>query len=100
MWSLVHDTTLPSAADAAPVRAQVARMIGPSTLVRDGAQRQAMGEAMLSETLLTHEQVRDARLRGDDVALRTMADTAQRNMLMRQALNLKKMRLTASGLAR
>jgi hypothetical protein len=100
MWSLVHDVPLPGAADAAPVRAQVARMIGPSPLVRDVAQRQAMGEAMLSETMLTHEQVREARRRGDEAALRAMADTAQRNMLMRQALNLKKMRLTTSGLAR
>jgi uncharacterized protein DUF6683 len=100
MWSLVHDVALPSAEDAAPVHAQVARMIGPSPLVRERAQRQAMGEAMLSETMLTHEQVRDARARGDETALAQMAETAQRNMLMRQALNLKKMRLTRSGLAR
>jgi len=100
MWCLVHDAPLPAAKDAAPVRAQVARMIGPSPLVRDDAQRQTMGEAMLSETMLTHEQVREARARDDAAALRVMADTAQRNMLMRQALNLKKMRLTASGLAR
>jgi hypothetical protein len=100
MWSLVHDVPLPSAKTAAPVRAQVARMIGPSPLVHGDAQRQAMGEAMLSETMLTHEQVREARARGDAAALRAMGDTAQRNMLMRQALNLKKMRLTSSGLAR
>ena len=100
MWSLVHDVELPAAQDAAPVRAQVARMIGTSPLVRDGAQRQAMGEAMLSETMLTHEQARNARLRGDTQALHAMGETAQRNMLMRQALNLRKMRLTPNGLAR
>lgn len=100
MWSLIHDVPLPAAKDAAPVRAQVARMIGASPLVRDEAQRQAMGEAMLAETMLTHEQVRDARARNDGAALRTMAETAQRNMLMRQALNLRKMRLASSGLVR
>jgi hypothetical protein len=100
MWSLVHDVALPSAREAAPVRAQVARMIGSTPLVRAREQRQAMGEAMLSETMLTLEQERLARARGDQAQLKQMAETAQRNMLMRQALNLKKMRLTPLGLAR
>jgi hypothetical protein len=100
MWSLVHAVPLPSANEAAPVRAQVARMIGSTPLVRDAAQRQTMGEAMLSETMLTLEQQHFARARDDQAALRRMAETAQRNMLMRQALNLKKMRLTPLGLAR
>lgn len=100
MWCLVHDAALPSATEAAPVRTQVARMIGSTPLVRDEKQRQAMGEAMLSEAMLTLEQQRNAQARGDTAALQQMAETAQRNMLMRQALNLRKMRLTPSGLAR
>jgi hypothetical protein len=100
MWSVVHDVELPSAEEARPVRAQVGRVLGSSPLARDPSNRQAMGEAMLSETMLTREQQRNARERGDADALKRMAETAQHNMLMRQALNLKKTRLTRSGLVR
>jgi hypothetical protein len=100
MWTTVHEADLPDADAARAVRTQVGQVLASSVATRDARQRQLTGDAMLFEMLVTIDLVREARAAGATARLRAMADSAQRNMLNRQALNLRKMRLTRSGLVR
>lgn len=100
MWSIVHDAALPDAAAAAGVRAQLAASLVGRPEVADPVRRQLVGEALVCECMLSLESHADAKRRGDRLALAQMADTAQRNMLERQGINLKKTRPTPRGLQR
>jgi hypothetical protein len=66
----------------------------------DPRRRQLVGEALIHETVLALEARDAARDAGRRDELRHMADAAQSNMLNRQAINLRKTRLTLQGLRR
>lgn len=100
MWSIVHDAPLPDAAVAAGVRAQLAASLHGRPEANDPVRRQLVGEALVCECMLSLESHGDARQRGDRQALAGIAEAAQRNMLERQGINLKKMRPTPRGLQR
>ena len=100
MWSIVHDAPLPDAATASAVRAQLAASLQGRPEAADPARRQLVGEALVCECMLSLESYGDARQRGDRQALAGMAEAAQRNMLERQGINLKKTRPTPRGLQR
>lgn len=100
MWSIVHDAALPDAAAAAGVRAQLAASLAGRPEAADPVKRQLVGEALVWECMLSLESHADAKQRGDRQALARMAEAAQRNMLERQGINLKKTRPTPRGLQR
>lgn len=100
MWSVVHDTSLPGRDVATGLKRQFTGMIAMSPQAADPATRQMMGEALRYEAVLTLEARRAARDAGDKVKLREMAESAQGNILRQRGINLRKTRLTASGMFR
>ncbi|MBO9664254.1 DUF6683 family protein [Dokdonella sp.] len=100
MWTVVHDTTLPGRDVATALSRQLLTLIAASPQAADPAQRQLMGEALMYETVLTLEAQQAARASGDKAKLKEMAESAQRNLLNQRGINLRKTRLTASGMAR
>jgi hypothetical protein len=100
LWSIVHDTNVTDRSIAAAVRRQMASSLRGREDVADPVRRQLVGEALLFESVLSLESCDQARASGNRAQLREMAESAQHNMLNRQALNLKKMRLTAAGMQR
>lgn len=100
MWSIVHDSEFPDAKVAAAVSKQLGLSLRGRPEAVDPARRQLVGEALLYECMLSLEAWDQARTAGDRTHMKEMAETAQRNMLNRQAINLKKTRLTLNGLQR
>lgn len=100
MWSVVHDAPLPGRDVAAGLARQFTGMIAMSPQAADPAARQMMGEALRYEAVLTLEARRAARDAGDKAKLREMAESAQSNILRQRGINLRKTRLTASGMMR
>lgn len=100
MWSVVHDAPLPGRDVAAALVRQFTGMISASPQAADPAKRQLMGEALLYETALTLEAQRAARESGDQAMLKQMAESAQQTILQQRSINLRKTRLTASGMVR
>lgn len=100
MWVVVHDAALPGRDAATALARQFATQIAGSPQAADPAKRQLMGEALLYETVLTLEALHAARDAGDTAKLKEMAESAQRNILNQRSINLRKTRLTASGMVR
>lgn len=100
MWSVVHDAPLPARSVAMAIAKQFAGLIGSNPLAADPAKRQLMGEALLYETVLTLEAQGQARASSDSAMLKQMAESAQRNYLSQNSINLRKTRLTESGMVR
>lgn len=100
MWSVVHDAPLPGRDVAAALVRQFTGMLTGSPQAADPAKRQLMGEALLYEAVLTMEAQRAARESGNVAMLKQMAESAQQNFLKQRSVNLKKTRLTASGMVR
>jgi hypothetical protein len=100
MWSVVHDADLPDRAAATALSKQFLGMLGNNPLAADPAKRQLMGEALLYEAVLTLEAQVAARASADPATLKRLAETAQANFLAQRQINLRKTRLTASGMAR
>lgn len=100
MWTIVHDAPLPGREIAAALSRQFLGLIAGSPQAADPAKRQLMGEALLYETALTLEAQHAAREIGDKAKLREMAESAQKNLLGQRGINLRKTRLTASGMVR
>lgn len=99
LWSVVHDAPLPGSAIALAVARQFEAQIARSPQVADAAKRQLMGEALLYEAVLTLEAQREARA-GGAAKIKQMADSAQHNFLAQRGIDLRKTRLTASGMQR
>jgi hypothetical protein len=100
MWSIVHDSDFSDPDIAAAVRTQLAASLRGRPEAVDPVKRQLIGEALIYESMLSLEARDQARAEGDRKQLAQMAETAQRNVLNRQAINLRKTRLTRSGLQR
>lgn len=100
LWTLVHDEPLPSTDVARAVSRQLATSLPGRAEAVDPRKRQLVGEALVYETVLALEARDAARAAGRRDELRQMAESAQRNMLNRQAINLRKTRLTLQGLRR
>ncbi|MEP7042827.1 MAG: hypothetical protein ABI843_07170 [Dokdonella sp.] len=100
MWSVVHNAALPDRDVAAALVRQFTGMIAPSPLAADPGKRQLMGEALLYEAVLTLEAQAAARGAGHTSALKEMAESAQRNFLAQRAINLRRTRLTKTGMVR
>ncbi len=99
MWSVVHDSPLPGHEAVLAIAKQFAGQIAHSPQVADPVKRQLMGEALLYEAVLTLEAQRAARA-GGSAQLRQMAASAQQNFLAQRGINLRKTRVTASGMQR
>lgn len=100
MWCIVHDATLPARDVATGLSSQFAAQIATSPMIADPARRQLMGEALLYEAVLSLEAYRLARDAGDQAKLRQMAESAQSALLNQRGVNLRRTRLTASGMTR
>jgi hypothetical protein len=100
LWTIVHDEPFPSADVARAVSRQLAASLPGRAEAVDPRRRQLVGEALIHETVLALEARDAARDAGRRDELRQMADSAQSNMLNRQAINLRKTRLTLQGLRR
>ncbi len=100
MWRIVHDTGFPDAEVALAVRDQLARGLRGRPEAVDPAKRQLIGEALLYEAMLSLEAYTEAKADNNKGSLAQMAETTQRNMLHRQAVNLKKTRLNKHGVQR
>ncbi len=100
MWCIVHDAEFPGTDVAQAVRDQLALGLQGRVEAVDPVKRQLVGEALLYESMLSLEAHADAKANNNRQALAQMADTTQRNMLNRQAINLKKTRLSEHGLQR
>lgn len=100
MWCVVHDAPLPRREVAEGLTRQFTGMLATSPQAADPAMRQMMGEALRYEAVLTVEARRAARDAGDKAKLREMAESAQGNLLKQRGINLRKTRLTASGMMR
>lgn len=100
MWCIVHDTMPPAREVASALSRQFAGMISASPQAADPSTRQLMGEALRYEAVLGLEAWRAARDAGAKAKLREMAESAQRNLLDQRGINLRKTRLTASGMTR
>lgn len=100
MWSVVHNAPLADREVASALRRQFTGSIAASPQVADPAKRQLMGEALLYETVLTLRAQQAARAVGDTAELEKMAESAQKNLLNQRGINLRKTRLTASGMTR
>lgn len=100
LWSIVHDEPFPTAEVARAVSRQLAASLPGRAEAVDPRRRQLVGEALINETVLALEARDAARDAGRRDELRQMADAAQTNMLTRQAINLRKTRLTPQGLRR
>lgn len=100
MWCIVHGAVLPSPEIAKGVSRQFAAQIATNPMITDPARRQLMGEALLYEAVLSLEAYRLARDAGDKAKLRQMAESAQTALLSQRGTNLRKTRLTASGMMR
>ncbi|BBA35313.1 hypothetical protein sS8_3375 [Methylocaldum marinum] len=100
MWSIVHQQSLPDRVVAEGVRTQFETLLRGRPEARNAEQRQLIGEALLCESVLSLEAREDAQARDDRKELAQMAESAQRNMLQRQGINLRKTRLGAQGMRR
>lgn len=100
MWTVVHDAALPGRETATGLATQFARQIAGNAIAADPVKRQLMGEALRYETVLTLKAQQAARDAGDKAKLKEMAESAQRNILNQRGINLRKTRLTASGMVR
>jgi len=100
MWTVVHDAPIPGRDTAAALVRQFTDLIAPSPLAADAGKRQLMGEALLYESVLTLEAQEAARSAGNKAALKEMAESAQRNFLAQRSINLRKTRLTKTGMVR
>ncbi len=100
LWSIVHDATLPTPDVARAVSRQLSGSLQGREDATDPRRRQLVGEALVYETMLALEAWDDVKASGDRAALQRMAETTQKNMLNRQAINLKKTRLTVRGMQR
>jgi hypothetical protein len=100
MWTIVHDAPMPDRGIAAALVRQFTDLIAPSPLAADAGKRQLMGEALLYEAVLTLEAHEAARSAGNKAALKEMAESAQRSFLTQRSINLRKTRLTKTGMVR
>ncbi|HNR90896.1 MAG TPA: hypothetical protein PKO41_00590 [Dokdonella sp.] len=100
MWSIVHDAAFPSADIARALSRQLASSLPGRAEAVDPRKRQLVGEALIHETVLALEARDAARAAGRRSELKQMAESAQRNMLNRQAINLRKTQLTPQGMRR
>jgi len=100
MWTVVHDAPLPRREVATGLAKQFAGLVGGTAQAADPAKRQLMGEALLYETVLSLEAQAMARAAGDKAKLKEMARSAQDNTLAQRGINLRKTRLTTTGMAR
>ncbi|WP_440222693.1 hypothetical protein ACQQ2N_16665 [Dokdonella sp. MW10] len=100
LWSIVHGAALPTPEVSRAVSRQLAGSLNGRDDATDPRRRQLVGEALVYETMLALEAWDDVKASGDRAALQRMAETTQKNMLNRQAINLRKTRLSVRGMQR